>query len=60
MFIKKILFKKLAIWIVFTFQSDIKPRDTKRDKWPPKNIKWYKGMIESVTQHSYFEKKPDK
>jgi hypothetical protein len=26
----------------------------------PKNIKWYRGMIKSVTQHSYFEKTPDK
>jgi hypothetical protein len=29
-----------------------------KGKWQPKKVKWYKGMIKSVTQHSYFEKKP--
>jgi len=26
----------------------------------PKKIKWYRDMIKSITQHSYFEKKPNK
>jgi hypothetical protein len=58
--------KKLIILVFFTFRSDMKPCDTKRqvttqkNKMNPKKIKWYRDMIKSVTQHSYFEKKPNK
>jgi hypothetical protein len=39
MFIKQISFFKLIIWLVFTFHSDMKPRDTKRQVTTPKKIK---------------------
>jgi hypothetical protein len=26
-----------------------------KNKWQPKKVKWYKNMIKSNTQHSYFE-----
>jgi len=29
-------------------------------KWQPEKIEWYRDMIKSITQHSYFEKKPIK
>jgi hypothetical protein len=44
----------------FTFHSGMKARDTKRQVTTQKEKKWYKNMIKSVTQHSYFEKKPNK
>jgi hypothetical protein len=27
---------------------------------PTTNVKWYEAWLKSVTQHSYFEKKPNK
>jgi len=42
----------------FTFCSDMKPRDTKRQVTTQIYIHIYRVMIKSVTQHSYFEKKP--
>jgi hypothetical protein len=43
-----------------TFHCDMKPHDTKRQVTTQKNKKWYRSMITLVTQHSYFEKKPNK
>jgi hypothetical protein len=31
-----------------------------KDKWQLKKIEWYRSMIKSITQHSYYEKKPNK
>jgi hypothetical protein len=45
--------------LFFTFHSDMKPHDTK-SQVTTKKIKWYRGIIKSVTQHSYFDKKPNK
>jgi len=39
----------------FTFRSDMKPSDTKKAS---DNPYIYRVVIKSVTQHSYFEKKP--
>jgi hypothetical protein len=38
----------------------MKPRYTKTQSDNSKQKKWYNGMIKSITQHSYFEKKPKK
>jgi hypothetical protein len=44
-----------------TFHSDMKPRKTKRQVTiRKKENKRYRSMTKSVTQHSYFEKKPSK
>jgi hypothetical protein len=37
----------------------MKPHDTKMQV-KTKKLKWYRDMIKSITQHSYFEKKPNK
>jgi hypothetical protein len=37
MFIQKNSFKKLVIWIVFIFHSDMKPHDTKMQVTTQKN-----------------------
>jgi uncharacterized phage-like protein YoqJ len=41
--------KKIVIWNLMIQEG----------KWQHKKIKWYKDMIKLVTQHSYFEKKPN-
>jgi hypothetical protein len=38
----------------------MKPHDPKRQTITQKKKERYNGMIKSVTQHSYFEKKPNK
>jgi hypothetical protein len=38
----------------------MKPHSTKKQVTTQKYIYIYKGMIQSITQHSYFEKKPNK
>jgi len=52
---KKFIFKISHMNFFYTFHSD-----TKRQVTTQKNQMIYKGMIKSFTQHSYFEKKPNK
>jgi hypothetical protein len=33
---------------------------SQKRQWQPKKIEWYTDLIKSITQHSYFEKKPNK
>jgi L-rhamnose mutarotase len=57
MFIKKIYFKNESYELFFTFCTTMKACDTEKQVTTQTNKKWYNGMIKSVTQHSYFEKK---
>jgi hypothetical protein len=50
---------KISHMTVFTFHSDMRPGDIKRQVTTPKK-KPIRDMIKSITQHSYFEKNPNK
>jgi hypothetical protein len=43
----------------YTIHIDMKSPKTNNTRAKPK-IKWYGGMIKLITQHSYFDKKPNK